>query len=55
MIAALALGTVWLFVGIVLLVATVSHASDRRRDEQFISELRRRSRVLAERYHLRGR
>ena len=55
MIAALAFGTVWLFVGIVLLVAIVSHASDRRRDAHFVFELRRRRRVLAERYHLRGR
>jgi len=55
MIAALAFGTVWLFVGIVLLVAIVSHASERRRDEHFVFELRRRCRVLAERYHLRGR
>jgi hypothetical protein len=55
MIAALAFGTVWLFVGVVLLVAIVLHASDRRRDERFIFELRRRSRVLAKHYHLRGR
>ena len=55
MIAALAFGPVWLFVGIVLSVAIVSHASERRRDEHFVFELRRRRRVLAERYHLRGR
>ena len=55
MVAALAFGTVWLFVGIVLSVASVSHAGERRRDERFIFELRRRSRVLAERYHFRGR
>jgi hypothetical protein len=55
MIVALAFGTVWLFVAIILSVTIVSHANDRRRDELFIFELRRRSRMLAERYHFRGR
>ena len=55
MMAALAFGAVWLFVMIVLLVTVAAQANDRHRDELFIHELRRRSRMLAERYRFRGR
>lgn len=55
MIAVLAFGAAWLFALVVILVGVVAHADDRRRDELFIRELGRRSRLLAERYHFRGR
>jgi hypothetical protein len=55
MISVLAFGAVWVFVVIVLLAVVLSQANDRRRDALFIHHLHRRSRMLAERYHFRGR